>query len=264
MGQIYTADDLLLSAITTPDASTITRPFKVTTATALLQTGAAAYLIGDIILLAPIPGGATVFNYEVNIPALETGSTALTWDLGDNLILSGATNIAVSTTAQTTPALGTSFTLTAAASTASFTATNGVLMINGNLFGYGALSGSTFTTVYSMTPGYTIPAGALIQQAGNFAAYQAITAMVSSAKTVMTPGFDIEGTTVVSATAVGSAIPSTPYPVPYNTVPNPNPPVPTQMGQTWLALKVHASAGTFTSTSAITGWVQYTMRGVAY
>ena len=263
MGQIYYADDITNPAPSSPSADTITRHFIFTAATALTASGAAALLVGDFVCLAPIPGGAMLQNYQINVPDWDTGSTALTLDVGDNLILSGATNLTVSTTAFTTPVFGTSFTLTASASTSSFTATNGLLMVGNVLVGYASLSGSTFVTCYSGSPSTYVPAGSLIQQAGNTAVYASTVAMVSSATNIINPGFSIQGTTIVSATSKPAAIPAF-YPVPWNTVPLTNPAVPQNMSQTYFMLKIHASAGTWASgTLPLTGFIQYTMRGNA-
>lgn len=262
MGQIYYADDAGIPQIGSSQSGDITRNFILTPATALKTTSAAGFLVGDILLLAPIPGGAILSDYNVAIPELDTGS-AITYDLGDNLILSGATNINVgASNGFTTAALGTSQTITAAASTASFTSTNGVLMINGIMFGYASLSGSTFVTAYSSVAGAVIPGGALIQQAGNFAAYQAIAAVQSGGAIILQPDFSVSSTTIATSTAVPSALPAT-YPVPWNTVGIPNPPVPTQIGQLWFALKIHASPTTYNAPSVpITGYIRYGMLGV--
>ena len=262
MGQIYYADDAAIPAIGAATADAITRNFVLTPATALKTTGAAGFLIGDVLLLAPIPGGAILSDYTIAVPELDTGS-AVTYDVGDNLILSGAISGTVgATNGFTTAALGTSQTITAAASTSSFTATNGVVMINGILFGYASLSGSTFVTAYSSVAGVVIPGGALIQQAGNFSAYQAIVVVQTGGAVVINPGFSLSATTVATATAVPSALPAT-YPVPWNTVGSVNPPVPTQIGQTWFALKIHASPTTYNAPAVpITGYIRYGMLGV--
>ena len=104
MGQIYFADTAILPPVMVPDSASVELPFIATLATMLLQTGAAGFLIGDVICLAPIPGKCTLLGYEVRIPEMDTGS-AVTFDLGDNQILSGAINGTVGT-AFTTPALG--------------------------------------------------------------------------------------------------------------------------------------------------------------
>jgi hypothetical protein len=262
MGQIYFADTAVLPSKSQPNAAAMEDSFIATLATMLLQTGAAGFLIGDVICLAPIPGGCTLQDYEVNIPELDTGS-AVTFDLGDNQILAAATSGTVGT-AFTTPALGTSFTLTAAASTASFTATNGLLMVNGILIGYASLSGSTFVTCYSSVAGVVIPKGSLIQQAGNTAAYQAIAAVQAGSGIVLLSWGSVSSTTVATATAVPSAIPAG-YSSPFNTTPppgTPNPVVPAIIGQQWLTLKIHASPTTYNAaTTPITGRINYTMRG---
>jgi len=260
MGQVYFGDDSNLPAITAPNSQLCERPFKATLATMLATTGAAGVLIGDIICLAPIPGNCVLSGYEVRIPELDTGS-AVTYDLGDNVVLSGAVNGTVGT-AFTTPALGTSFTLTAGASTSGFTATNGVLMINGYLFGYASLSGSTFVTVYSQTPGIVIPAGALIQQAGNFAAYQAIAAVQAGGAIALLPWGSVSASTLATTTALPGALPAN-YVAPFTTVDySRNPAVPAQIGQTWFALKIHASPTTYNPPSvAITGSIRYAMKG---
>ena len=262
MGQIYYADTALLPAISVPDSSSSEQSFIATLATMLLQTGAAGFLIGDIILLAPIPGGCTLNGYEVRIPELDTGS-AVTFDLGDNTILSSATNGTVGT-AFTTPALGTSFTLTAAASTSSFTATNGLLMVNGILISYASLSGSTFVTCYSSVAGMVIPKGSLIQQAGNTAAYQAAAAVQAGQGIDLFPWGSISSTTVATATAVPSAIPAV-YGQPFNTSSppgTPNPAVPAIIGQQWFLLRFHASPTTYNAaTTPIVGSIRTNAKG---
>lgn len=255
MGQIYFADDAVTGAFGAGTKGAITRSFTGTLATMLLQTGAAGFLIGDVICLAPIPGGCILDNYEVNIPEVDTGS-AVTYDLGDNQVLSSAASGTVGT-AFTTAAIGTSQTITAAASTSSFTSTNAVIMINGILFGYASLSGSTFVTAYASVAGIPIPKGALIQQAGNFSAYQAVAVVQSASGISLLPWGSVSSTTVATATAVPSALPAV-YGGVYNTVGSVNPPVPTQIGQTWFALKVHASPTTYNAaTVPITGFIQY-------
>lgn len=260
MGKIYFADDISLGAITAPNSQAIERPFKATLATMLGTTGAAGVLIGDVICLAPIPGNCVLSGYEIRVPELDTGS-AVTYDVGDNVVLSGAINGTVGT-GFTTPALGTSFTLTAAASTSGFTATNGVLMINGHLFGYASLSGSTFVTVYADAPGIVIPAGSLIQQAGNFAAYQAAAAVQAGKGINMVPYGSLSDTSWASATALPGALPAA-YIAPYTTVDySRNPPVPSQIGQTYFCMKIHASPTTYNAPSvAITGSIRYAMKG---
>ena len=267
MGQIYFADTAVLPSKSQPNAAAMEDSFIATLATMLLQTGAAGFLIGDVICLAPIPGGCTLQDYEVNIPALDSGSVAVSYDLGDNQILSTAASGTVGT-AFTTPALGTSFTLTAAASTAGFTATNGLLMVNGILIGYASLSGSTFVTCYSSVAGQVIPKGALIQQAGNTAAYQAaaLEGTTSYGMILLPWGSISAGATavVVTTTAIPSALPAS-YPTPFNTSSPPGTPnlaVPANIGQLWLTLKIHASPGTYNAaTTPITGRMNYTMRG---
>jgi hypothetical protein len=255
MGQIYYSDDASGGQFGAATKGAITRSFVATSATMLTTTGAAGFLVGDIILLAPIPAGVVLDNYEVNIPEWDTGS-AVSYDLGDNVVLSGATNGTVGT-GFTTAAIGTSQTITAAASTSSFTATNGALMINGVLFGYASLSGSTFVTAYASVPGVVIPKGALIQQAGNFSAYQAIAVVQAGGAIVLLPWGSVSATTVATTTAVPSALPAV-YGTPFNTTGTPNPAVPAQIGQTWFALKIHASPTTYNAPSVpITGFIQY-------
>lgn len=264
MGVIYQADDATLPAFSAPNANAVVRPFIATPATMLTASGAAGLLIGDAIQLAPIPPGAVLYDFEIRIPELDTGS-AVTYDVGDNVVLSGATN-GVTSGVQTVPAaLGTSFTLTASASTAGFTSTNGFLMINGVMFGYGALSGSTFTTVYGGVPGMVIPSGSLIQQAGNMAAYTAIAAVQSGSAIVIKPAFSISSTTVATSTAKPGALPVA-YKAPFNTYPNPavgpNPAVPAQIGQRWFCLSIHASPTTYNPPAVpITGWIAYYLKG---
>ena len=262
MGQIYFADTAILPPVMVPDSASVELPFIATLATMLLQTGAAGFLIGDVICLAPIPGKCTLLGYEVRIPEMDTGS-AVTFDLGDNQILSGAINGTVGT-AFTTPALGTSFTLTAAASTASFTATNGLLMVNGILIGYASLSGSTFVTCYSSVAGVVIPKGSLIQQAGNTAAYQAAAAVQAGSAIALSPWGSVSSTTVATATALPGAIPAV-YGAPFNTSSPPGTPnlaVPAIIGQQWLTLKIHASPNTYNAaTIPITGSIRYSASG---
>jgi hypothetical protein len=166
----YFADDYTQPSISNPISTAVIRPFKLSVAKALLTTAASGFLINDVIYLAPIPGGVELVDYNIDMPSLDSGTT-VTEGVGDDQVLAGAVTGAVSTTPQTTPSsLATSFTLTAAASTASFAST-GLLNVNGVKITYGGISGSTFTTCYANQTGVVLPAGAVIAQCGNQAAY---------------------------------------------------------------------------------------------
>lgn len=245
-----------------PQTGVICQPFVFTYATALATTGAAGFAIGDFLCLAVIPPKAVVMDYFIDMAEVDTGTTA-TWDLGDNLILSGAVN-GLTSGVQTTPSsVGTSFTLTATASTASFTATHGLLMVNGHLISYAALSGSTFTTCYADTPSLVIPASSTILQAGNTGYYQQAMALGQSAESWAAKWGNITGTSPVTSTVQANALPAT-YPTPWNTF---QPVVPyatgtgglAQIGPMYLMLKAHASptGNPAFGTTKLTGWVEY-------
>ena len=260
MGQIYYGDDALYPAISADNSWGIERPFVATCATMLGQTTATGFLIGDLIVLAPLPVGAVMSGFEVRVPGIDSAAVA-TFDLGDNTILAGAVSGTVGT-AFTTPALGTSFTLTASASTAAFAATNGNIMINGHLFGYASLSGSTFVNVYSDQGGLYVPAGALIQQAANTAAYAQAVAITTGNGVTIFPWGSVSGTATATATAKPGGVPVRFGPV-MNTVPKPNPAVPTQIGQHFLTLRLRSSPTAYVAPSVpITGSVRYYMAGV--
>lgn len=269
MGQIYFADDYFsVGTIGGPTGGSVVRSFVLTPTTALAQTGVSTstgFLIGDTLMLTPIPAGAVIDDFLINVPEFDTGST-VTFDVGDTTIASGATSGTVASTGGfTTAALGTSQTITASASTSSFTATNALIMINGYLFGYASLSGSTFVTAYCATPNVVIPGGALIQQAGNTNIYGAVIVVASGKGVTIKPWGNLSSTTWATATAGATTLPNT-YGTPLQFAnPQVNPPVPTNIlphGQSFF-LKIHASPGTYNnSTVPLTGFISYHYRGV--
>lgn len=260
---VYTADDLYTGSPSAPNANLVRRSFVCTLATMLGQTGATGVGLGDIILLAPIPGNVMLTDFVIRIPELDTGSS-IAYDVGDNVILSGATNINVSTTAQTTQATaGGTFTLTASASTASFTSTNAFLSINGCIIAYAALSGSTFTTCNAQFPNFSLPAGALIQQMGNQNVYGAVVLPNGSANAVsIHPDFAVSGTAVTTSTSKPGALPVR-YAAPFITQPSgTNPAVPAQIGQRYFSLVIHTAPGTYNAPAVpITGHIDYFLTG---
>lgn len=256
----YLADDAALPAFSGP--TLLRRPFIGTTANMLAASGAAAIGLGDAILLAPLSSGCMLADFEIRIPQLDSGATAaIRYNVGDNVVLAGAVGGTTSGVQTVPAAFGTTFTLTASASTASFAATNGFLTINGLLYGYAALAGSTFTGVVGQTPGVVIPSGSLIQQCGNFAAYGAAVAQGNLAGTVIRPGFSVSGAAVATTTSRPAAVPVK-YAFPVNTFPNPavgpQPSIPTQIGPRWFILSINAAAATYSApTVPITGYVDY-------
>src|SRR5579872_4783061 len=153
---IYSADDYQRPSIGAPNSNYIRRPFTATISTMLAQTGAAKFLLGDVILLAPIPPRVTLLDYRIYTPSMDSGGTPGV-DVGDTKVLAGAIT-GITSGSVALPAPGTTFTLTATASTASFTATNGILMVaNGIIVNYESLSGSTFVNCRSSITGAVIP-----------------------------------------------------------------------------------------------------------
>lgn len=258
----YFASDISNPWRNAPDGATVVeRGFSLNYKNALAAAGAAAagFLINDYLVLAPIPtSGFVLSEYYIDAQAMDT-STGITLDLGDNQVLSGAVTGNTGTSSQTTPVLaGTSFTLTAAASTASFTSTNGLLMVGGCMISYGALSGSTFTTCYAAQQGFVIPPGSVIQQAGNTAAYNAVAVIgQSSAEGYLFNMGNATGTTFTAATVVSQALPAG-YPSSFNTGFGVTPPIatPYNLGPMFFMIRIHASATTNPTytTAGIKGW----------
>ena len=265
---IYFADDLSNPMIGSTDGTTITRGFIATPKTMLATTGATKFLQGDLILLAPIPVGALLFDYRVYVCPLDT-STGITLSLGDTQVLAAAVTGQTSG-AQTTPTtLGTTFTLTAAASTSGFTATNGILNVGNNVFvSYSSLSGSTFLGCQASIAGYTWPSGTPIQQCGNTAAYQAAAVIgQSSAAGILRPDYNLTGTTFATTTVVQNALPAN-YPPGFNTtIPaiGAYPPTLGNIAPNFLSLYIATTTTTafaYLATTQIVGSIVYDMKGL--
>jgi hypothetical protein len=261
---IYSADDLSNPAISPPPGGTAVRPFVATCATMLATTGAAGFLVSDIIVLAPIPGGSVLDSYFVSSPAIDT-STGVTIDLGDNQILANAVTGLVSG-AQVTPALpATTFTLTCKSSTSSF-ATAGIVMVGGCMIAHTGKTGSTLTGCTAMVQNLTLPDGALVQEAGNTAGFNAAAVIGrSSAAGYLAPWGNITSTTATAATVVTAAVPAN-YVATYNTGFNnvASPANPNNItGQQYFLIRIHASPTTDPSytTQVYTGWIQYHSKG---
>lgn len=262
---VYLADDLLAPSPSMPNSGAIRRKFKATLATMLAQTGAAKFLLGDLILLAPLPPQCNFTSYRIYMPNTDTGSGASV-DLGDTQVLANAVT-AISSGSVAIPAAGTTFTLTATASTASFTSTNAVLLVGDNLIvNYESLSGSTFVNCRTFANGGVIPNGAAIQQLGNTAAYQAAsTAGMANLAGVITPDYSIvAANAVVTSTSVQNG---TPVVMPsgfMTSTPKIGASGPTFGNQQpfYLMMRFHAAVTTLgTTTNAITGWIDYYMQG---
>lgn len=270
---IYPADTLLLPPIagSGQGSGEIVQPFIATVNTMLgynnpSGTAAAGFLASDLILLSVIPPGAVLTGYRVLLPATDT-STGSTWGLGDTSVASGAVTGQLSTTAQTTPAnIGTSFTLTASASTASFASSGYLVVGNGLLVQYGGLSGSTFTTCYASSPNFMIPAGAPIQQIANTLFYNAAVAIGQSSHAgLFAPDYWIANTTL-TALLPKFQLPQA-YPYGYNTM-NPAvgayPPTFGNVNPIYFVLECGANATTnpsYASTAQFVGHIQYMLRG---
>lgn len=260
---VYTADDLSAPSPSLPGAGAIPRKFKVTISTALAQTGAAKFLVGDLILLAPIPPQCNFYNYHISVPEVDS-STGWACDLGDTQVLANAVT-AITSGSVALPAIGTTFTLTATASTASFTSTNGALMVGDNMIvNYESLSGSTFVNCRTFTTGGVIPNGAAIQQLGNTAAYQSNSQAGQGAAGVITPDYSIVvANAVVTSTAVANAVPAV-IPSAYMTSA-------LKIGATgptfgnqqpfYLMMRCHSAITTVVTTGVMVGWIQYYMMG---
>lgn len=262
---VYLADDLMAPWPSAPNACYITRKFKATLSTMLAQTGAAKFLLGDLILLAQLPPQSVFVNYRIYVPNMDTGSGA-SLDLGDTQVLAGAIT-GITSGSVAVPAAGTTFTLTAAASTASFTSTNGALLVGDNLIvNYESLSGSTFVNCRTFATGGVIPNGSAIQQLGNFAAYQSqSTAGCANLAGVMTPDYSIvAANAIVTSTSVQNGTPAA-IPAGFMTsTPKIGAAGPTFGNQqpVYLMLRFHAAVTTLgTSTNAINGWLSYYMAG---
>lgn len=263
---IYFADDISQPSICLPNSGLISDGFVASIATMLATTGATKFLLGDFIALRPMPPGAELVDYRVYVPALDT-STGVTLNLGDTQVLAGAVTAQSGTAAQTTPALGTTFTLTASASTAAFTSTNGLLMVgNGLIVTYASLSGSTFVGCLASSAGVVIAPGTGIQQIANTAAYQAAAVIgQSSAAGILRPDFNLTGTTFATSTVVLNALPAY-YPAGYNTV-NPAlnnyPPTLGNVSPIFFGIQIAATTTTAASytTAKIVGTVSYYLRG---
>lgn len=267
---IYASDTLTLPPIQGVSSSLIVQPFIATVNTMLAQptTAALGFLAGDLVLLTIIPPGAVLCNYQVVLCNTDT-STGSTWSLGDSSIASGAVTGQLSTTAQTSPSsIGTSFTLTASASTASF-ASSGVLMVGSTLVQYGGITGSTFTTCYAQSPSIVWPAGTPIQQAANYAFYSAAVAVSQSSQPgVLSPNYWVAGTSGVTATFYAN---TGQLPQPYGTALNTwnpatggYPPTFGQTGPIYFMLRcAHAATTnpTYSATNQFVGWIEYFIRG---
>jgi hypothetical protein len=227
----------------------------------LNQTGAAKFLLGDIILVCRMPPRSYLIDYRIYVPGWDT-STGLSWDVGDTQVLAGAKNGVVSG-AVAIPASGTTFTLTATASTASFTATNGLLMVgNGIIVNYESLSGSTFVNCRTNSPSGVIPDQAIIQQCGNTAAYQAVALTGrSSVAGVITPDYNnTAANTFVTSTAVQNGTPAL-FGNAINTAPAA---AVTNVNPFYFTMRFHAAITTLAASPLVcSGWVGYFMTGVS-
>ena len=259
---LYLSDDLRNPAISEQDSGFVRRRFTASTATMLAQTGATTMLTGDVILLAPIGRKSLLTDFRIYVPDLDDGggSASVTLDVGDTQVLSGAVT-AVTKNAQTTPAVGTAFTLTATASTASFTATNGLLMVGEYPVIYESLSGSTFVNCRTAWPGVVFPDGTAIQQCGNTAAYQSAAVIGQGVAGVITDKFNITGTTITIASPIG-----TPAEIPsgFNTSSPATPGRPPTLGNIapiYFTLRLSADINTAAAAGVITGWIGYHERG---
>lgn len=264
---VYLADDLLAPSPSLPNSGYITRKFKVTLSTALAQTGATKFLLGDLLLLAPLPPQCNFVDYRIYLPNMDTGSGA-SLDLGDTQVLANAVT-AISSGTVAIPAAGTTFTLTATASTSSFTSTNAALLVSDNLIvNYESLSGSTFVNCRTFANGGVIPNGCAIQQLGNTAAYQAAsTAGCANSAGIITPDYSVvtlSNAQIVTSTNVSNGTPTV-MPTGFITsTPKIGATGPTFGNQQpfYLMLRFHAAITTIGVTSnLITGWIQYYMQG---
>lgn len=256
---VYQADSFSIPVRTEPETGSIKNYFTATCKTML--NGAAGFLINDVIELSVIPGGCTLDDYYVDVAELDT-STGITLDLGDNDILTGATTGQVSG-AQTTPALAsTSFTLTLAASTASFTAA-GIVMVGGVLIAHSGVSGSTLTGCYCAQTNLVLPDKAIVQDAANFGGFQAASVIGQGAEGWMFPEGNATGTTYTTATLAAAALPKS-YPNPVTSgFALPPGKIIADFAPLVFLLRVHATATanpTYT-TQVIKGWISYAMRG---
>ena len=257
---IYTSDDYNLPQISAPNSSYIRRKFKAKVSTMLAQTGAAKFLLGDVILLAPIPAQCTFVDYRVYLPILDSAA-ATTMDFGDTQVLAGAVT-GITSGSVAIPTVGTTFTLTAAASTASFTATNGLLMVgNGIIVNYESLSGSTFVNCRTFLGTGVIPNGAAIQQMGNFAAYQAASAMGNNATMVLDQDRTLTGTTIATLTVVQNATPVVMPKAFLTSALSDSRPTLGNISPFYFTMRLHAAINTAVTTGTITGWVGYYEQG---
>lgn len=262
---VYLADDLSAPSPSLPNSGFITRKFTATIKTFLAQTGAAKPLLGDLLLLAPIPPQANFISYRIYCPNMDTGSGA-SLDLGDTQVLAN-TVTAITSGSVALPAPGTTFTLTATASTASFTSTNGALMVGDNIIiNYESLSGSTFVNCRTFATGGVIPNGAAIQLLTNTAAYAAAsTAGCANAAGVITPDYSIvAANAIVTSTSVQNGTPVVMPPAYMTSALKIGATGPTFGNQQpyYLMLRFHAAVTTLgTNTNAITGWLQYYLQG---
>jgi hypothetical protein len=264
---IYGADTLNLPPIEGASSGLIINPFIATVNTMLSQptTAALGFLAGDLVLLSIIPPAAVMADYQIVLCNTDT-STGSTWSVGDSSIASGAVTGQLSSTSQTSPtSIGTSFTLTASASTASF-ASSGVLLVGSTLVQYGGISGSTFTTCYAQSPGVVWPAGTPIQQAANYAFYSAAVAVgQSSHPGVFTPNYWVANTSATFYANPGQLPQS--YVTPLNTwnaAVGAYPPTYGQVAPIYFLLRCAASATTnptYTASNQFVGWISYYIRG---
>jgi len=234
-------------------------------ATALAQTGAAKFLLGDLVLLAPLPPQCNFVAYRIYNPNMDTGSGA-SLDIGDTQILAN-TVTAITSGSVAIPAAGTTFTITCTASTSSFTSTNGALMVGDNLIvNYESLSGSTFVNCRTFANGGVIPTGAAVQLLTNTAAYASqSTAGCANLAGVITPDYSIvAANAVVTSTSVQNGTPVV-LPSAFQTsTPKIGATGPTFGAQQpyYFMMRFHAAITTLgTTTNAISGWIQYYMQG---
>jgi hypothetical protein len=262
---LYTADDYYWVSKSTPATHYVRRNFSCTIATALAQTSAAAFLAGDIILLAPLPQRCWFTDYRVYTPQMDSNvSPTLAVNVGDTQVLAGAVTGIVSTAVTLPATIGNTFTLTATASTSSFASTNGLLLVGNILVLYESLSGSTFVNCRSYLNKVTIQPGWGIQQCGNLSAYQAASTFGQVASVLNENYAESSANTFVNSTVTLNSVPVF--------MPNASNTAAAQSNNTgptlgnigpfyYFLMQISTAAATQATTGIITGWVGYTMTG---